>query len=160
REAEEEVGLANAARLLLVLGAPALLVEILLLLERLAAFAVEALVLVLEQRGITALGRPRLVQPPEQLLDRQLVTRIRGADEAVVGDPELAPGGFEARRQLVDELARSLLGGFGRPGDFLTVLVGAGQEERGIAGLAMKAGQRIRQDLLVGMAQVGQAIDV
>jgi hypothetical protein len=47
-EAEEEVRLLDPLRLLLVLGAAALLVEVLLLLECLAALAVEPLVLLLE----------------------------------------------------------------------------------------------------------------
>src|SRR5262249_48784261 len=76
REAEEEIGLANPAWLLLVLGTSTLLVEVLLLLECLAALAVEALVFVLEQRRLAALGSASLVQAPEQLLDRQLVARI------------------------------------------------------------------------------------
>src|SRR5262249_10740612 len=73
---------------------------------------------------------------------------------------ELLPGGLEPWGQLVHERPRGLLRGFRCACDLLAVLVGAGQKERGIAGLTVKAGQRVRQDLLVGMAQMRQTIDV
>ena len=159
-EAEEEIPLANPARLLLVLGTPALFIEVLLLLEGLAALAIQALVLVLEQRRLAGLGRARVVEAAEQLLHGELVAGVRGADEAVVRDSELAPSGFEPRRQLVHERARSLLRGFGRGGDLLPVLVGARQEEGRVAGLPMKAGEGVRQNLFVGVAEMRQAVDV
>ena len=159
-EAEEEVGLAHLARFLLVLRTAPLLVEILLQLERLAALAVEPLVLLLEQRRLAALGSAGFVQAAEELLDRQLVARLRGPDEAIVGDSEGLPGRLELRRQLVHEHAGRLAGGFGRAGDLLPVLVGPGQKVGGIAALAVKTRQRVGDYLLVGMPQVGPPVHV
>jgi hypothetical protein len=141
-----------------VLGTATLLVQVLFLLEAFAPLAVKPLVEILEQRRLAGLGAAGIIQAPEQLLHRQLVARVGGADELVVGDAERLPGGGEGRSQFVHEGTRGLARRFGGAGDLLTVLVGAGEEEGGIAALAVEARQGVGQHLLVGMAQVWPAV--
>jgi len=52
---------------------------------------------------------------------------------------------LEMRDQLVHERPRRLALGLGGAGDLLAVLVGAGQEERGVAALAVEARQGVGQ---------------
>ena len=159
-EAEEEVGLADLARLGPVQGTSSLRVQVLLVLELLAALAVEPDVLLAEQHRRSGLGAARVPQAAEQLLHRQLVALVRGADELVVRHSQRLPGLHEGGRDRVHEGLRGLAG-LGRGArDLLAVLVGAGQEEGLVAALAVRAGEAVGQHLLVGVAQVGAPVHV
>src|SRR5207249_3070178 len=61
-------------------------VQVLLLFELLTALAIKPLIVLFEQRRRAGLGSARVIQAAEQLLDRQLVFLLGGADEFVVRD--------------------------------------------------------------------------
>src|ERR1051325_11290926 len=157
---QEETALLHGLRLHLVLGAAALLVQVLLGLERLAALAIQALVRFLVERVPAGLGREAVVEPPEELPHGQPVPGVRGAEELVVLDVERLPRGDERLRQLVHERGRGLAGGGRGASDLLAVLVRAGEVVGRVALLPVTAGNGIRENLLIGMAQVGPAIHV
>src|SRR5262245_6254952 len=160
RKAKEEVDLPDLARLLLVLGAAALLVQILLLLERLAALAIQPLVLLLEQGRLAGLGGTGLVETPKQLLDGELVSRIGGPDELVVRDRKFLPGRLEGGRQLIHEFLGRFPGRRRGAHDLDAVLVGAGEEMRVVPALAVMPCQSVRQYLLVGMSEMWASVDI
>src|SRR5205085_2852699 len=156
----EEVRLLDLLRDGLVLRAAALLVEVLLLLEAFAALAVETLVVLLEQHRLAGLRAARIVEAADQLLHRQLVALVGGADELVVRDTDGLPRALEVAGVLVHERARILAGGGGGLRDLLAVLVGAGEKERRVAALAVEARERVGEDLLVRVTEVRPSVDV
>src|SRR6185369_12199117 len=89
---EEEVRLLHFLGLHLVLETSALVVEVLLGLEALAALAVEALVGLLVEHGLAGLGRERILEAPEQFLNGEPVLGVGGAEELVVMDAQRLPG--------------------------------------------------------------------
>ena len=96
----------------------------------------------------------------EELLHRSVVPGLGGADEVIVADVQLVPHCREPGRELIGPLLGGdamLLGG---PGDLLTVLVRARQEEDVITGQPVPAGQRIGIDRGVGVADVRGVVDV
>src|SRR6185503_3992463 len=144
----------------LVLETSALVVEVLLGLEALAALAVEALVGLLVEHGLAGLGRERILEAPEQFLNGEPVLGVGGAEELVVMDAQRLPRRDERLRQLVHERGRRLARRGRGPSDLLAVLVRAREVVGRIALLAVPARDGVGEDLLVGMAQVGPAIHV
>ena len=127
--------------------------EVVLGVVLLAGHAVQAAVDVLVDVAV-------LVDPAQEVLDRLVVPRLGGADEVVVGDVEIGPGGGEPGGQPVGPPGRGetlLLGG---PGHLLPVLVGAGEEEDVVADQSVPAGQGIGVDRRVGVPHVGGVLDV
>ena len=101
------------------------------------------------------------LHPPPDLADGLGVVRVRGADEAVVGDVQdvvvhLLEDGRVARGQL--EGAHALL--LRRLLHLLAVLVRAGQEAHVPPVEPLEAGHRVRGDVLVGVADVRLAVRV
>ena len=85
---------------------------------------------------------------------------VRRADELVLGNVERLPGVFEVLDVLVDErLGLDPCFG-GGTGDLLSVLVRAGQEKGLIAALPVVPGERVGDDLFVGVSEMRAAIDV
>ena len=76
----------------------------------------------------------------QQLDHGDLVARLGGADEVVVGDVEPLPGVGELRGDLVGELLRRLADGLGGLLDLEAVLVGAGEELDVVARAAGSSG--------------------
>ncbi|GBD28395.1 hypothetical protein HRbin31_00411 [bacterium HR31] len=99
--------------------------------------------------------------PPPDLLHRGPVTpAVRGANEVVVGQVQVPAELLERRRVAVHE-GLHVLARLGRGvGDVLAVFVGPGEEEDRLPRQAVVAGQHVRQDLLVGVADVGRGVHV
>ena len=157
---KEEVRLFDLLGLLVMYRAGAAIVEVLLLLERLAAFAVQALVIVLVEHRLAGLWTAGVPQPAEQLLYSEFVALVGRADELVVGNAQRGPRVLEVLGVLVDIRLRGKASLSGALGDFLAVFIGAGQEVRLVAALAMRAGDHVSDDLFVRVAQVRAAVDV
>ena len=96
---------------------------------------------------------------PERL-HSLLVARGRGADEIVVGETHAIPERAKLGGDFIGELLRRFVGGLGGAFDFLSVLVGAGQEPGIIAQHAMTAGDGVASDGRVSMADVRMRVDV
>ena len=101
-----------------------------------------------------------VVDALQHLLHDQPVLGIGGADEEVVGDVEVGFHLLEPRRVLVGQRLGLHPLRLGRVGDRLAVLVGAGQEEHVGIALAHMPGDHVGRDRLVGVAEVGRAVDV
>ena len=84
----------------------------------------------------------------------------RGADVIVVGQAHAIPERAEFRGDFIGELLRSFARGLGCTLDFLTVLVGAGQEPGVVSQHAVAAGDRVAGERGVGVADVRMRIDV
>jgi hypothetical protein len=89
-----------------VLETSALVVEVLLGLEALAALAVEALVGLLVEHGLAGLGRERVLEPPEQFLNGEPVLGVGGAEELVVVDASA----FQAAMNVCDSSSTNAAG--------------------------------------------------
>ena len=83
-----------------------------------------------------------------------------GADEVVVRDSHPLPELAEFRRNLIGVLLRRFAGGLRRALDLLTVLVGAGQEERVSAQQSLAPRNRVAGDRGVSVANVRPRVDV
>ena len=160
REPEEEVLLLGPLARPLVVGADvARLAQLVLVLEALAARAVPARVAA-EVDGLAAVGRRRPAQPLPQLQHAAAVQVVGRADEAVVADVVALPERLEPRR---DAVAVLLLGDALLPGDaldVLPVLVRARQEEHVLPGQPARAGERVRGDRGVRVADVRHVVHV
>ena len=106
-----------------------------------------------------------LIHLPEDPLDRSDMVIVGGADEAVVGDVHQLPqvqdpalAGDDVVHELLRGLSRFLCLFF----DLLAVLIGPGEEHDVIAAQSLVAGDRIRRDGAVGVADVqlvGRIVD-
>jgi len=83
-----------------------------------------------------------------------------GADVVVVGDAHALPEILEGLRDLVGELLRRDAGGGGGALDLLAVLIGAGEEEGVVTEQAVAAGEYVRNDGGVRVADVRARVDV
>jgi hypothetical protein len=88
------------------------------------------------------------------------VARLGGADEVVEGEAHAPPGLAEGGGDLVGELLRRDARGGGAALDLLAVLVGSGEEEGVVAQQAVAAGEHVRDDGGVGVADVRTRVDV
>ena len=100
------------------------------------------------------------LHPPPDLLGRAVVARLGGADEVVVGQAERRDHLLEQRRIAVGQLARRELLPGGRLAHLRAVLVGAGQEIDVAAVEPLEAGDRVRGQRLVGVADVRRTVRV
>ncbi len=153
RKLEEVVVLPGPADLAVgVLGAAAV-DEVLLLLKRLAPFAVVPFVGVLEDVA-------RLARTLDHLHHSASVPGLRGADEVVVADLQLIPRLRENARHLVHPglRAEARLGGGLQDG--LRVLVHPDYEVDVVTAEAPVTGDGVGADLLEGVTQVRVAIRV
>ena len=98
-----------------------------------------------------------LLQP---LLRRDVVARLGGADEVVVGDAELGPRALEALARLVGHLLGRKAALLGRPLDLQAVLVGAGEEVGVVTVESVPTGQRVGDDGRVRVPDVRRVVDV
>ena len=121
--------------------------------ERLARGAVQPLVGAL-------VDVPLLVQLAEDLLHLLLVVGVGGADELVVGNVHHVPDRADLVGDAVDELLGRLAGGGGLLLDLLAVLVRARLEAHVVALVALEPRDRVREDDLVGVADVRLARSV
>ena len=100
------------------------------------------------------------MQFPDDLLHGQLVPRVGGADEIIVGDLQFLPNPLKHRDNAVGQLLGLdllLLGGL----DHLdAVLVGAGEEKRVVAGQAVIAGNRVSAEGGVDVAEMRLGVGV
>jgi hypothetical protein len=78
----------------------------------------------------TLIDEAALLEQGEHGLHATLVLGAGGADELVIGDAETVPEGAELAADFVGELLGSFPGGSGGALNFLSVLVGSGEEER------------------------------
>ena len=121
--------------------------------EALAADAVVSLVL-------AELDLPCVPDPLQDRRHDGLVVRVRGADEAIVGDAERLPGLSKARREVRGRDRRGLAPGLRHLEHLLSVLVAAGQEEGPVATQPVVAGEGVRQHRRVRVADVGLGVHV
>ena len=121
--------------------------DLVVLLERLAAHAVIALV-----RLLIEVVRAALEDAHDERRDAQLVLGGRGAHELVVRDAEPPPHRLESFRNLIDERLRRNSAIRSGLRDLLAVLVHADQEPHLLAEKTMVAGDDVRADLLERMA--------
>ncbi len=150
----EEVAVLLLARELDVVDRAAVaLVDFVLRLEVGAARAVPALVGPLVDEAVLTHAR-------EHLLHLDHVLGVGRADEEVITCLDLRRERLETLSVLVGELLWRHAKGVGGIGDRLAVLVGAGEEERRLAALAVMARHHIGGDRRVGVAQMGRGVDV
>ena len=95
-----------------------------------------------------------VVQLLEDLLHLGFMVIIRGADEVIIGNVQGIPNAADVAGDPVHERLGLHPGGFCLLLDLLAVLVGAGLEEDVVALRAAEAGDRVRQDDLVAVADV------
>jgi hypothetical protein len=88
------------------------------------------------------------------------VVGVGGADELVVADPELVPERLEAAADLVGVLLGGASPAFGRLFDLLAVFIGPGEEEGLQPRHAGVDRQGVGDDGGVGVADVGDVVDV
>ncbi len=88
------------------------------------------------------------------------MARLGRPDEIIVRDLELFPEVPEADDDLVGELDGRQAARGGRFLHLLAVLVRPGQEEDVIARRPLEAGQGVGDDRCVGVADVGNVVDV
>ena len=127
--------------------------ELVLVLEGLAAKAVEALVG--GEVDVVVLD-----PAPDELLDALHVVGIGRTDEPVVRDPPRAGHLLELGRVLIHERTGGDPLGLRRDVVPRRVLVRARQEEDVTAALAMEPGQRVRAGLLVSVMETGAIVHV
>ena len=160
REAEEEVLLLGPLARALVVGAevPRLL-QLVLVVERLAARAVPAGVLPAVDR-VLAVGGLRLDEARPERQDAALVALLGGADEVVELDVEALPERPELGRDLVAvlDLGNPLLAGDAL--DVLAVLVGARQEEGVVPREPARPRHHVGGDGRVRVPHVGDVVHV
>ena len=160
REAKEEVLLLGPLARALVVGTDVVgLLELVLVLERLAARAVPAGVGALVD-GVLAIRRPGAPEALPELQDASAVLLFRRADEAVVANVERLPEGPEDGGDLVAVLLLRDPPFPGDPLDVLPVLVGSREEEDVVAGQASRPGEGVGGDGGVGVAHVRNVVDV
>jgi hypothetical protein len=121
--------------------------------ELLAGHTVQALVAVQVDVAL-------VVQLLPQVLHGQHVALLGGADEVVVGDVQLGPGGLPPLHDLVGPGLRVEPAGLGRPGHLLAVLVGPGEEQHPVPVGTTPTRQHVGRDGGVGVADVRQVVDV
>ncbi len=121
--------------------------------ERLAGGAVPAVVRRMKQLLL-------IMQLRQAMLHDAHMARLGRADEVVVGNSQERPELLEALCHLIRKGLRRLARRRRGLLDFLPVLIGAGQEEHGLALQAPVAGQTIRRHLGIGMADVRRGVDV
>ena len=125
------------------------------LLERLAADAVPALV-----RLLVEVGRVALEDALDQRPHARAVRRVRGADELVVRDAEPLPHRAEAIGERVDQRLRRDALRFGGLRDLLPVLVHPDEEVDVVAAQAAIPRDGVGADLLVRVSEVRVAVGV
>src|SRR5690606_22820646 len=96
----------------------------------------------------------------ENLLHALPVARITRADEEVGRGVELARQRLEAGGVLVGERLRRNAFAVGLQRNRFAVLIGAGEEEYLLPALAPVAGEHVRGDHRVGVAEVGRRIHI
>ena len=96
----------------------------------------------------------------EHLLHGPVVAGLGRADEVVVADPQLFPGLGEAFAGPVGPVLRGEALSLGGLGHLETVLVGTGEEKHLIAPQTAPPGQHIGRDGGVGVADMGNVVDV
>ena len=89
-----------------------------------------------------------------------LMIVVRGANEAIEADTQLAVELDERLHRAIDIGTRLHAGSAGRLGDFQAVLIGASQEMHIIAIETLEARNRIAGDRLIGMAHMWPSIGV
>ena len=104
--------------------------------------------------------KPRSRSVGKQLLHAALVALFGGADEVVVGEPELVPQAAELAGDGGGELRRRAAGLLGGALDLLAVLVGAGEEPGVDAQRPFAPRDGVADDGRVGVAQVRPRIHV
>ena len=152
REPEEVVLLLDPLRDGAVLGTLPVH-ELVLVLERLAADAVETRVGVLVDVAV-------VVDPLDELLDESLVALIRRADEEVDAGTDLLRDLAPLLRDLVDVDLRIQPLLFCDAVHLRRVLVRAGEEERVLASLPVMAHEDVRRERRVRMPDVRRRVDV
>ncbi len=115
--------------------------------ESLALLAVEALIVALVDVAL-------VIELLEDLLDLGLVVGVRGPDEAVIGCVDQVPEPLDLPCDLIYELLGGLAGRQRAGLDLLSVLVAACLEIDVIAVCSLISRDRVRQDDLVGVADV------
>ena len=85
---------------------------------------------------------------------------VGGADVGVVGDAHALPEVFEGGGDLVGKLLWRNSGGGCGALDLLAVLVSSGEEEGVVAEQAVTAGEDVRDDGRIGVADVRARVDV
>ena len=93
-------------------------------------------------------------------LNDRFVALLGSADEIVVGKLEACGEAFPIARQVVAVLLRIFAFRLGSLLDLLAVFIEASEEERLATESGFDAGDDIRNDLFVGMPEVGLAVDV
>jgi hypothetical protein len=83
-----------------------------------------------------------------------------GADVVVIGDPHAVPQSAELGGDFVGELLRRFAGSFRGALDFLSVLIGAGQEKSIGSEQALAARNSVTGNSRVGMPDMRPRIDV
>ena len=101
-----------------------------------------------------------VAQLAEQRLHALLVPIFGSADEVIVRNPHPLPQVPELGGDFIRVLLRSLAGSLRCALDFLTVLVGAGEEESFRAQHALPTSDRVAGDCCVGVADVRPRVDV
>ena len=169
---EARVAGVELLELLLEGGEPEEPVLLLLAVERdavdRAGVALRDLVLRLEVRAAGAVPAlvqalvdvPVVVHALHERLDALLVARVARADEEVVGGVDARHQRLEAGGVAVGELLRRDALALGGERDRLAVLVGAREEEHVLAALAVVAGEDVRPDRGVRVAEVRRRVDV
>ena len=101
-----------------------------------------------------------VVGPLHERLHGLVMTGLGGADELVVGHPELGPRFPEALAGAVGLVQGGQAVGLGGPLHLEAVLVGAGQIEDVFAQEPVPAGDGVTVEHGVGVADVGRVVDV
>ena len=100
------------------------------------------------------------VELGENRLHDFLVARFGGADEIVVGQAQFRGERLPTDGQFIAVGLRGFALGVGGLLDFLAMLVEAGQEKNLLAERAAGAGDDVRDDLFVGVAEMRLAVHV
>src|SRR5437868_13241777 len=100
------------------------------------------------------------VQLREDRLHHFLVPFARGADEVIIGQLKLRDEAFPGHGEVVAISLRLLSLGNGRLLHLLAVLIQTGKEKHLVTEAAPSTGDHVRNDFLVGMAEVRLPIDI
>ena len=101
-----------------------------------------------------------LLDAPDHLQHPDAMPRLGGADEIVVGDVQFLPQLVIVGHHAVGQLDRQHTLFRRGPLDFLSMLVGAGEEPDVVSHAAPMAGDHIRHDVLVHVSDVRDVVDV
>ena len=113
-----------------------------------------------EAAGVLFVELAAVVELLEEGLDDGDVAGVGGFDPAVGVDIEAIPEGAELGGDFRHVGLRGDAGFFGALLDLLAVLVDAGEEVDGLSVEPLEAGDGVRQDFFVGVADVGRAVGV